>query len=296
MLKRLYASSGAEWKTGMNERARDMVVGFYDGSSSERNGEKVRITLAGYAAKPHVWRDVEDVWRRVLDGDSGRPKVDCLHMWQANALSDQFALANGWTKSKVDSLLNDLSNRCLSPYGAREPIEDSLVGAVCTVEIEDYRRAQDECPYLQGMPPEEVCVNYVAEVALRLLPEDPNGIMGKAGAVDMYFDRGEKFMRTIYRPWQQHRKNGGLLKLINRIESKRSEDLPGLQAADFLAWHTNRDWWTRDRGDMDLLLRMRMIAAGLLCSDRYDYAKLTDRYKDWPARDPDGRVRRQERR
>lgn len=77
-----------------------------------------------------------------------------------------------------------------------------------------------------------------------------------------------------------------LLKLINRIESGRSEDLSGLQAADFLAWHTNRDWWTRDRGDKDLLLRMRMIAAGLLCSDRYDYAKLTERYKDWPGRDP----------
>lgn len=86
-------------------------LGSTTAAAASGNGEKVRITLAGYAAKPHVWRDVEDVWRRVLDGDSGRPKVDCLHMWQANALSGQFALANGWTKSKVDSLLNDLSNR-----------------------------------------------------------------------------------------------------------------------------------------------------------------------------------------
>lgn len=214
-------------------------------------------------------------------------------MWQANALSHQFSLRNGWTTEKVDSLLNDLSNQCLSPYGAREPIEDALVGAVCTVEIADYLRAQSECPYLQGMPPEEICVNYLAEVALRLLPEDPNGQLGKSGSVEMCFDRNERFMRTIYRPWQQHRKKPGPLKLIHKIEQARSEDFVGLQAADFLAWHTNRDWWKRDGGENDLMLRMRMIAAGLFASDRYDYAKLMARYRDRPARDADGRMPRQ---
>ena len=269
------------------------IVGHYDGSSSDRNGKAVRVTLAGYAANRQVWREVEAVWRRVLADDSTRPGADCLHMWQANALSDEFSLANGWTKEKVDSLLNDLSNHCLSPYGTREPIEDSLVGAVCTVEIDDYFRAQNECPYLQGMTPEEVCVNYLAEVALGLLPEDPNGHMGKSGSVEMYFDRGERFMRTIYRPWQQHRRKSGSLKLIHKIEQARSEDFVGLQAADFLAWHTNRDWWKRDTGEKDLRLRMRMIAGGLVSSDRYDYAKLVARYKNWPAQDADGRVPRQ---
>lgn len=269
------------------------IVGYYDGSSTDRNGKPVRITLAGYAAKPQVWREVQVAWRRVLADDSTRPAAECLHMWQANALSDEFCVAKGWTTEKVDSLLNDLSNYCLSPYGMREPVEDALVGAVCTVEIDDYFRAQNECPYLLGMTPEEVCVNYLAEVALKLLPEDPNGHMGKSGSVEMYFDRGERFMRTIYRPWQQHRKKSGSLKLIHKIEQGRSEDFVGLQAADFLAWHTNRDWWKRDIGEKDLLLRMRMVAAGLVSSDRYDYAKLMARYRDWPARDADGRVPRQ---
>jgi hypothetical protein len=187
----------------------------------------------------------------------------------------------------------DLSNQCLSPYGTREPIEDSLVGATCTVEIDDYFRAQIECPYLRGMKPDEVCVNYLAEVALKLLQEDRNGHMGKSGSVEMYFDRGEKFMRTIYGPWQQHRKKPGSLKLIHEIQQAKSEHSVGLQAADFLAWHTNRDWWKRDTGEKDLLLRMRMIAAGLFSSDRYDYDKLVARYRDWPARDADGRVPRQ---
>jgi hypothetical protein len=263
------------------------IIGFYDGSTS-KDGK--RITLAGYAAKPEVWREVEAIWARVLADDTNRPKAKSLHMWQANSLDEEFSLAKGWDKAKIDSLLNDLSNECLSPYGMREPVEDALVGAVCTVELDDYARTQADCPYLQGMAPEEVCVNYVAEVALKMLPEDLNGLMGKTGSIEMYFDRNERFMRTIIGPWQRHRKKPGALKLIHNIEQVKDDSPVGIQAADFLAWHTNRDWWKRDGGEKDLLLRFRMIAAGLLTAHRYDYEKLMERYKDWPARGPDGRV------
>lgn len=58
-----------------------------------------------------------------------------------------------------------------------------------------------------------------------------------------------------------------------------------------LGRHTSRDWWMRDTGEKDLRLRMRMIAARLVSSDRDDYAKLVGRYKDWHALDTDGRVR-----
>jgi hypothetical protein len=177
----------------------------------------------------------------------------------------------------------------LGGYGMREPIEDALVGAVCTIEL-DYARAQADCPYLQGMAPEEVCVNYVAEVALKMLPEDLSGLMGKIGSIEMYFDRNERFMRTIIGLWQRHRKEPGALKLIDNIEQVKDDSPVGIQAADFLAWHTNRDWWKRDGGEKDLLLRFRMIAAGLLTAHRYDYEKLMERYNDWPARGPDGRV------
>ena len=44
----------------------------------------------------------------------------------------------------------------------------------------------------QAIAPEEVCVNYVAEVALKMLPEDLNGLMGKTGSIEMYFDRNER--------------------------------------------------------------------------------------------------------
>ena len=41
------------------------------------------------------------------------------------------------------------------------------------------------CQHLQGMAPEEVCVNDVTEVALTLLPDDLNGLMGKSGSIEM---------------------------------------------------------------------------------------------------------------
>jgi len=77
----------------------------------------------------------------------------------------------------------------------------------------------------------------------------------------MYFDRGEKFMRTIYGSWQQYRKKFGLLKLIHKIEQAKSEDSVGLQAPTFWPGTRTANWWKRDIGEKDLLLRMRMIAA-----------------------------------
>lgn len=48
------------------------IVGYYDGSGSDRCGKPARITLAGYAAKPQVWREVETAWRRALTDDSNK--------------------------------------------------------------------------------------------------------------------------------------------------------------------------------------------------------------------------------
>jgi hypothetical protein len=226
---------------------------------------------------------------RDVDGQTRRRDVESRTLrGQANSLDEGFSLAKGWDRAKVDSLLKDLSNECLSPYGMREPVEDALVGAVCTVELDDYASAQADCPYLQRMASEEVCANYVAEVALKMLPEDLHRLMGKTGLIEMYFDRNERFMRTIIGPWQRHRKKPGALKLINNIEQVKDDSQVGIQAADFLAWYTNRDWWKRDGGEKDL--RFRMIAAGLLTAHRYDYKELMERYKDWPARGSDGRV------
>lgn len=211
-------------------------------------------------------------------------------MRTAMTLNKEFSMPNGWTRSKVESLLMDLSNKCLSPLGWREPVADALVGAACTVELDDYVRAQRECTYLQGMDPEEVCVNSLADVTLQMLPEDPTGIGGKRGSLHMYFDRNEKFMHKLNAPWLQRRKRRGVLLLIDKIEAADSAAHPGLQAADYLAWLTNRDWAVRNAGEKDLTLRMRMIAGGLIGSEHYDYNKLMERYKDRPARSPNGRV------
>jgi hypothetical protein len=76
----------------------------------------------------------------------------------------------------------------------RDRVEDALVGAVCTVELAHYARAQADCPYLRGMAPEEVCVNDVAEVALKMLPEKLNGLMSKTGSTNRVCHEGSAGM------------------------------------------------------------------------------------------------------
>jgi len=79
-------------------------------------------------------------------------------MWQANALSDEFSLAKGWTKKKVDSLLNDLSNHCSVRMGRgnRLKIRSLVLSAPWKLMIISELRMN--VLYLRGMTPEEVCV------------------------------------------------------------------------------------------------------------------------------------------
>lgn len=267
------------------------IIAFYDGSIGHRDGRRHSVTLAGYAARREVWDEFEPLWRGVLADSSNRPPCEALHMRTAMTLNKEFSARNGWTKSRVQSLLMDLSNKCLSPLGWRESVEDGLVGASCTVTLDDYARAQQDCPYLRGMEPEEVCVNCLAEVALKMLPEDPAGTCGKRGSLHMYFDRNEKFMHKLNAPWLQRRLRGGPLLLIEKIEAADSAMHPGLQAADYLAWLTNRDRILRDAGETYLALRMMMIAAALVGTEHYDYEKLMKRYREWPVRVATGNTR-----
>ncbi len=165
-----------------------------------------------------------------------RNNCSYLHMREAMWLKGEFA---GWTDDRVYRLLADLFNECLSPIG-RENFKNQFYGASCTVNLADYREVHNEIPELKE--PEAICVDSVVKIALRALPENRNLPFGKEGTVELFFDKNEPFMHKVNRVWTRRPRNklGHLLRLVSHIESADSHDVPGLQAADFLAWSTNR--------------------------------------------------------
>ena len=247
------------------------IQAYYDGSGKSNNLTTKFLTLAGYAGTPDAWCQFEKCWAKVLQ------RWDCkyLHMKEANSLQEEFVISKGWTRERVSALLADLFNECLSPTGWVD-FKGQFYGASCTVNLMDYRKAREEKPTLKEA--EAICVDYVVTIALKALPENRNLTFGKEGTTELFFDKGESFMNKIWRVWcsKPNNKLIGKLGLISSIAGVDSRNVIGIQAADFLAWHTNR-YYTHglDEKTGAFASLIRAFAAPLF-SCYYDYAKLKE--------------------
>ncbi len=246
---------------------------YYDGSGKK---DTQFLTLAGYAGTLPAWLQFEEAWAKVLE----RHNCSFLHMADAFFLRNEFSFANGWTHDKVNALLIDLLNECLSQTGWGD-YRNEFVGVSSTVNLEDYHRACNDRPELKAKTPEEICVRLALRVALQVLPENKESEpFHKDGAVEIYFDENELFRSKIENEWRKYRNNRNTLwSLVASIGSVNHRQVIGVQAADFLAWQTNRSF----TGNPDNDLRTAKPSAAnakiltLSCPRRssyYDYEKL----------------------
>jgi hypothetical protein len=214
-----------------------VMKAYYDSSGNSKDPNTRFLTLAGYVGTANAWQQFEERWDRVLQ----RWGCSYLHMSDAYLLRKEFAKTKGWTKDRVNALLRDLFNECLSKTG-RGDFKDEFYGASCTVNLEDYAKASADMPSRSLKEPEAICVDHVVTIALRALPENLALPLGKEGRVELFFDKGESFMHKVDRIWRSKPNNRlkGPLQLVSSIAAADMREVIGLQAADFLAWHTNR--------------------------------------------------------
>lgn len=221
------------------------IRGYFDGSGQENDDQ---VTLAGYVASPEVWATFEERWLRVLR--AFEPPCAYFHMVEAKGLRGKFSIGKGWSKARVDSLIQDLIHQCFLPAAWNGPDGPSLLKVFCTIGRTDWERSCQEVPQLREHSRATVCARYVAEAALRRLPQDPDKPEGhRTGTLELYFDQNEPFLPQIKAAWRNAltRPKGrrGPLSMISDIVPAEMRTSPGLQAADFLAWHINR-WRTKD--------------------------------------------------
>lgn len=257
-----------------------IIRGYYDGSATHE-GPHRSITLAGYAATPEKLAELDALWPDVLEGDGTRPAAACLHMTDAYSLRGAFSQENGWTAKHVWSLFHDVA-RCLSKVGRRsEGAQHTFLGATCTIPLDDYERALAVLPNLRNKEPEAICVNCVTEVALRMLaPIDGSAEVDelkKVGHVEFFFDHNERFLHKINRVWIQPLApdRPRVLELVGEIKALKDKP-PALQAADYLAWMTNRH--LRDR---DVRCGVFRILSAPMFGFDYTYDRLVQDYKEW---------------
>ncbi len=194
------------------------------------------VTLAGFATDDTMWVELYDRWRAILSDDSRRPKARYLHMKEAVHLNGEFSHRNGWNIQKVFSLVTDLLMylQTLDKQRFRQ--------FACTVDLVAHRNLSAQGYELHD--PIEICNGNCPYSVLAWYVTAYPGIIHSA---QYLFDQGEPFEKPFRQKWIEEKQRkispGGLDMFWSVIKSVASADMRSnlaLQAADLLAWATNR--------------------------------------------------------
>jgi hypothetical protein len=213
---------------------------YYDGSGGEDVG---RLTLAGYSATPTAWAEFEARWPSILQGGGKRPPCRALHMTELNRRTGDF---KGWTPDESLSIQADVLQLMMV---LATKYDGAISGATCTVDLADLAKAKSLCPEIQNMNAHELCVRWVVPETFHFLqPHPPDPLSGEA-EFELVFDQNEDFLHQINRLWAVRKtRQPWKLKFVKSIVQRDMRQVTPLQAADFLAWTTNRYYATRDLG------------------------------------------------
>ena len=208
------------------------IKAYCDGSGKSDDRNSVYLTLASFIAEPDAWDVFERRWGEAL----ARHRCEYLHMKDAKALRGNFST---WTHERVNHLLLDLKDSCLSAEAVKD--YGMFVCAHCTVNLADYHSVAETYPQLLDIKPEQFCGTLVVNVAASMLPNNASRPFGKDGAVELYFDKSESFMKHVDRDWRLNRKGRHpSWNMVSSVRPSDSKSVYGIQAADFLAWNVNR--------------------------------------------------------
>lgn len=231
-----------------------MLWAYYDGSQKSNDPNCKAITLVGLAASVSVWSKFKPLWAEVLKNYG----ISAFHMTDAMSFYKEFKHWEEETrKPKRHQLIIDL----LNVLGRFRSSENNLIAAGCTVLMEDYRKAQKQISGLRS--PEAICV----QICFNRLPcdIDVDGIDSDKPDIMLFFDRNEKFLRTIDKTWRKYpiQEGCGWPEQVKNISEVNSAECLPVQAADLLAWilnkKHNRDERSQYEGGLPLLVNLHYV-------------------------------------
>ncbi len=206
---------------------------YFDGSVSTK---PALLTLAGFAAENSIWIEFDKRWNAILTDSKKRPAAKYVHMREANALQGEFSPRNGWNAKKVEALVQDLL------FYLQTVDKQRFRMSACTVDLAAREKLKHE-----GLPiPEavDICNELCPKTFLAWYFDKYPGIIS---TLDYFFDKDEPFKESFEKTWTQEKSRvlvpgaldmtWSLIKTVNIAEMRHK---PGLQAADLLAWATNR--------------------------------------------------------
>ena len=195
------------------------------------------MTLAGFAADDSIWSDFDNGWELVLKNDERRPSARYCHMKEAVHLEREFNFRSGWDQKKVGFLVTDLLMylQTIDKQRFRQ--------FACTVDLVAWRKLKAEGYLLED--PIRICNDHCPYSVLAWYV---TGYPGLIHSAHYFFDQGEPFEEPFEKKWAREKKNvftaSGIDMFWSVIKTVTSSDMrqkAALQAADLLAWATNRN-------------------------------------------------------
>lgn len=250
------------------------VRAYLDGSG--KSHEK-RLTLAAFAAPDHTWQQMEAAWFAVLGAHPLKPQY--IHMKELCPLKGEFDREKGWTQELSFGLLNQMLI-FLQRFDKHD-----LQMYYCTIDLEARRKLMAEGYTIPKAV--EICNQYCAETVLKrhlqkAWQQDPAA--REAEEMVFVFDNGEEFYHPFCKKWEREikrfKKEGGFnaWNVITDVHTTtRMKQLPGLQAADVLAWAVNREHTVEDgtAGKMHAHIMRQIISQYYIALDE---DKLREKY------------------
>lgn len=212
---------------------------YFDGSKDGGRWENSRyITLAAFAADDSIWAQFNDGWQVTLDDDHQRPKAAYCHMRELkDPDSNEFNWRLGWNKHKSGLFVGELMM-----YMQKMDKQRFHMFAV-TLDMEAYKRVKEEGVFLSE--PSCIVADLSAFMVLAWYTTYYPGIICDA---HYFFDADEPFEEIVKNRWNAERNNilditamRESWQVIKTVASKEMKKTPGLQAADLLAWASNRN-------------------------------------------------------
>jgi Protein of unknown function (DUF3800) len=201
-----------------------MLTMCFDGSGSEDDLNSTQVTLAAFAGEQDAWDCLNAEWESSLKQHG----ASYMHMYEANMRREEF---EGWTDEELTPLVTSLAT-----IPAKVKAAYRFQAIRFTVDAAAYRKwATPHIP--------TITTNLAIGAFTRLFmwyAASPKAILDPMAIL---FDRNEPYMNILMQRWNRRKSFKGKRPwwdLITTIAPVDMRKVPGVQAADMLAWSINR--------------------------------------------------------
>jgi Protein of unknown function (DUF3800) len=196
------------------------------------------LTLAAVAANDSMWDEFETEWNGIVHGYT--PRADYVHMREVVRQIDEFDSARGWNQEKAFGLVG----KCLSYMAQLDKNRFRIF--YCAVDLVAWRKLRAETYQMPDTV--DMCNKFCSETVLHwYLVHYPGLIDPHQDTVSYFFDRGEPFKEPFEKKWNDEKDlaeatgERSVWQIIDEVASVEMKKVPGIQAADIIAWSVNRE-------------------------------------------------------